>query len=108
MQNRYEKLAADLRQTAQIALTVDLVEDGGTCNFDSLELSLPRWPAAKVKEAVNAAGLSCFKTHVFGAPVYVIGVPVPRQGNAQTRQAERMAQIMHMQGYQASVWYQMD
>ena len=58
MQNRYEKLAADLRQAVQIARTVDLDEDGGTCNFDSLELSLPRWPETKVKAAVKAVGLS--------------------------------------------------
>lgn len=106
--NNYEKLTAALGKAAEAARPLGDTDDGGTCNFDSLELSLPRYNAKNTIEAIAAAGLRGFRTTQFGTTVYLIHPPVSRQGNARTRQAEAMRDVMKKLGYSASVWYQMD
>lgn len=106
--NKYEHLTDALEKAANAAQPLGFTEDGGTCNFDALELSLPRWNEEAVMNAVHAAGLTGFKTTVLRCPVFVIDPPVGRQGNARTRQAEKMRDVMKAEGFDASVYYQMD
>lgn len=106
--DQYLKLVDALKQAAESARPLADTEDGGTCNFDSLELELPRWNEEKTIAAFHAAGLSGFKTTQFRCPVFVISPPISRQGTARTRQAEKMRDVMKELGWDASVWYQMD
>lgn len=105
---RYEMLTLDLIRAANSAKPFADTEDGGTCNFDSMTLSLPRWKREKVKDAVSRAGLRCWAHSAWGAIEYVISVPVARQANARTRQAEAMRASMKERGYDAGMYYQMD
>lgn len=105
---QYLKLVDDLKKAAEAARPLADTEDGGTCNFDGLELELSRWNEDKTLAAIKAAGLSGHKTSVFRTPVYVIIPPSGSKGNARTRQAEKMRDIMRDLGYNASVWYRMD
>jgi hypothetical protein len=105
---KYEKLTADLKQAIESAKAVSNSEDGGSCNYDSLELVLPYWNTEKAESAIESAGLHSF-THVrWGARLFIISVPFGGQGNRRTQQAEAMAKSMRDVGYEASVWYQMD
>jgi len=108
MSNIYARFTDDLKTAVKAARFVDLDNDGGTCNFDSLQLYLPRYQEKRVMESTMAAGLRCFKYILWGHLSYVFSVPVPRQGNARTRQAEAMCETMRDKGYDASVYYQMD
>lgn len=105
---KYLQLVDALRRAAEIAKPFGNTEDGGTCNFDSLELSLPGYREAETLKAAEKAGLRAWTTKIFKTKVYVVSVPVGRQGNARTRQAESMKKTMQELGYDASVYYQMD
>jgi hypothetical protein len=105
---KYLLLVDALRRAAEIAKPFGSTEDGGTCNFDSLELTLPGYREAEILKAAEEAGLRAWATKIFKTKVYVVNVPVSRQGNARTRQAESMKKTMQELGYDASVYYQMD
>lgn len=102
--DKYTKLTQDLKAAAEVASPLADTDDGGTCNFDSAVLYLPRWVAQKTNQAIQAAGLRGWR-HSDG---YILSVPVPRQGNARTRQAEAMRDYMRDLGYQTGMYYQMD
>jgi len=108
LSGKYIKLVEDLKKCADNVCHLGLTEDGGTCNFDSLELTLPRWNEEKTIAAIEAAGLHGYKSTVWRTVVYVISPPMGGQGNARTRQAEAMRGYMEGIGYSASVYYAMD
>jgi len=105
---KYLQLVDALHKAAEDARPLGNTEDGGTCNYDSLELTLQGYREAETRKAAEQAGLRAFTTKIFRQKVYVVSVPVSRQGNARTRQAESMAKTMQALGYSASVYYQMD
>ena len=105
---KYLQLADALCKSAEIAKPFGSTEDGGTCNFDSLELHLHGYREMETLKAAEMAGLRAWTTKIFKTKVYVVSVPVGRQGNARTRQAESMKKTMQELGYDASVYYQMD
>ena len=106
---KYLKLAADLAEVHARALaeTAD-VDDGGTCNFDSPTLMLPRWVKAYVREAARIAGVGAFQTKTWGSTFWVICPRVPAQANRRTVCAERMSQLLNEKGYESYMYYQMD
>lgn len=103
--DRYSLLAMHLKQAADAARPLADTEDGGTCNFDQLELIMPGWRAKSVLAAATKAGLQAWE---FGRGVFCFLPPVRRQGDARTRQAEKMRDVMASLGYEATVYYQMD
>lgn len=105
---RYVKLSEDLKKAAQAAREMDFADNGGTCNLDSLKLSLPRFCEKDTLRAIEAAELRGRKTSQFGRTVYLVSTPISAQGNARTQQAEKMRDVMKEAGYDAGVWYQMD
>lgn len=105
---KYELLTAALVVAKETAKTVSVGDDGGSCNFDSLELSLPHFNAQKTLDAINDAGLHGYVVTHWGSRLFLVNSPVGRQGSSNTRQAEAMAKVMRDAGYDASVWYQVD
>lgn len=104
---KYEQLERDLKVAVENAKRVaENAEDGGTCNFDSLELRLPRWNREKVKETAKNAGVGAWFSDYWKA--FIISVPVFAQADRRTIQAEEMARTMKELGYSASVYYQID
>ena len=85
-------------------------EDGGTCNFDSPKIYLPRWRQTEVEAACEKAGLRCFDHKFYGPKAYVIcGGPLSSgQGNRRTSVAEAMYKSLKADGYDAHMYYQMD
>lgn len=106
---RYAKLAKDLKAAHEYGLTHMGTDDGGSCNFDSPTLYLPRWNKEKVEAAVKKAGLSCFEWRPFGATKFwVISVPGTGQGHTRTNAAEAMSAYLGDVGYDAGMYCQSD
>lgn len=91
---KYKKLSEDLKAAIETAKLFDNGEDGGTCNFDSPSLALPRWNESKVKQAAKEAGTSCFKWELYGGARYVFTPPTRAQGNRRCRVSEAMCKAL--------------
>ena len=107
---RYAKLAADLKAAYEYGKAHMGTDDGGTCNFDSPTLYLPRWNKEKVKSAVKAAGLNSFEWTPFGRnrAFLVVSVPCAGQGYTRTNAAEAMSKRLGELGYDSGMYYQAD
>jgi len=106
---KYEKLTCDLTIAVEKAKEkAYLTNDGGTCNFDSCLLFLPNANEKKVCECATKAGIRVFKDRAFGKPCFFLSVPIASQGNRRTEQAEVMQKMLANNGYETTMWYQMD
>ncbi len=107
---RYAKLRDDLKKALDAGRAAEDAnpEDGGTCNFDSAALSLPRWTAEKVKQAAKEAGTGCFIWNCYGSKLFVFGPDSRAQGNARSRNAKAMTAALRSMGYDAMDYCQMD
>lgn len=104
---KYAKLRDDLRIALKAGRSAEDAnpEDGGTCNFDSAALKLPRWKEAMVKQAAKEAGTGAFKWH---NGWFVFGPNTSGQANARSRNAEAMTKSLDSLGYEAFEYCQMD
>jgi len=106
---KYAKLRDDLLAAYAETVGEEETEDGGTCNFDSPVLHLPKWNADKVKQAVEEAGGHAFKWtergRLFG---WVISPNSSGQGNRRSRRAEAISEALKKRGYDTGMYYQMD
>lgn len=105
-EDRYTKLTQDLKAAVEAAqAAAAAIDDGGTCNMDSPMVWLPRWNAAKIKEAARAAGSGAYKHRgswwIFRTGVYA-------QGDPRTIAAKAASSLMEARGYKATVYYMMD
>ena len=110
LKGRYAKLRDDLRKAlaAGKAAETENPEDGGTCNFDSASISLPRWRSSLVEQAAAEAGTGCFTWSLFGGSRFVFSPDTRSQGNARSRNAEAMTEALRSMGYDAMDYSQMD
>lgn len=105
---KYEKLTEDLIAAKNHAEQFADTEDGGTCNFDSAALSLPRWNKAKTEEAFKKAGLRTSKWTLWGSTRYLVLGCYSGQANRRTTMAEAVYKYLKNLGYDATMYYQMD
>lgn len=107
---KYAKLRDDLKIALAEGRAVETAnpEDGGTCNFDSPALDLPRWNAVKVQQAAKEAGSGCFIWSLFGSRRFVFTPSTRAQGNARSRNAEAVTAALRRMGYTAFSYCQMD
>lgn len=105
---RYKKLAEDLEEALAYGLKHAGTDDGGTSNFDSPTLYLPRWNRKLVETAAKAAGTRCSTWDSFSKCCYVFSVPGVGQGYTRTNAAEAMKDFLEGRGYDAGMYYQMD
>lgn len=110
LSGKYLKLAKDLKAAYEYGKAHMGTDDGGTCNFDSPTLYLPRWNKEQVKAAVKAAGLNSFEWKPFGRQraFLVVSVPCAGQGYTRTNAAEAMSKRLGELGYDSGMYYQMD
>ena len=102
---KYAKLRDDLIIAVEAGKKADYGEDGGTCNFDSPSLLLPRWQEKKIKQAAKEAGIGCFKW--YGAR-YVFSTPTRAQGNRNCRVSEAMCKALTELNYDCVEYCQAD
>lgn len=105
---KYAKLAKDLKAALDYGASKMGADDGGTCNFDSPTLYLPRWNKDKIKEAAKAAGLRCSEWKPYGRTFWTFSVPCAGQGCTRTNAAEAMSAYLGDIGYDAGMYYQTD
>ena len=98
LKGRYATLRDDLKKALAAGREAEAEnpEDGGTCNFDSVAILLPRWRESMVKQASKEAGTSCFK---WDDGFYVFSPNTRAQANARSRNAEAMADVLENIGY---------
>ena len=110
LSGKYLKLAKDLKAAYEYGKAHMGTDDGGTCNFDSPTLYLPRWNKEQVKAAVKAAGLNSFEWKPFGRQraFLVVSVPCAGQGYTRTNAAEAMSKRLGELGYDSGMYYQTD
>lgn len=104
--NKYEKLAADMEAARKVGLQaeVEYVKahgDGGTCNFDGVEMKLPRWQEQKINEAVGDGWKN-------GSGWFVFGPDTHCQGMGRTTNAEAMVKYLRGLGYECFGYYYVD
>ena len=100
---KYAKVRDDLKKAlaAGVAAEAAQTEDGGTCNFDSAALYLPRWNARKVEQAAKEAGTRCSDWNLFGQKPFVFFPFTHAQANARSRNAEAVTKSLQSMGYDA-------
>ena len=101
-----QALAGDLAEACQAATNAarESDDDGGACNFDSLELWLPGAPLEKVQAIFDGLKLAYFRLN----GRWVVSPPVGGQGFRRTRAARAMAGVMSAAGWDASTRFVMD
>ena len=110
---RYAKLRDDIITALAIGRAAEAQElqrngDGGTCNFDSPALILPRWNAAKIQQAAKEAGTSAYKWTLYGSVRWIIEPDSRCQAEPRSVGAEAMRDVFAALGYDASMYYQAD
>jgi len=108
--NKYAQLADDLAAAYNEAFALyGAHDDGGTCNFDSPAIKLPRWNEAKTEAAAKASGLQCWKWDLWGTKRFVFSLPGEcGQGMRRTLVAEAMTKALRRMGYDAMDYCQAD
>lgn len=107
---KYAKLRDDLKAAAEAGkAAAALVEDSGTCNFDSAALALPRWQEKKVMQAAQEAGVSCWVWNFYGNKRFVFNAG-RKVGQALKNEicSETMTKELARMGYAATNYCQMD
>lgn len=102
----YEDVLAAMSEAERVA--TENPEDGGTCNFDSPAVYLPKFNKKIVEKVFERAGTHSFEWKLFGKKMFVFGTRTGGQGNRRTRAAEAAYEVMKDRGYDATVYYQMD
>ena len=108
LKGRYKKLAEDLKEAKAYGMDHAGDDDGGTCNFDSATLYLPRWNKEKVEIAAKTAGVGCSVWTSFTKCCFIFSIPGVGQGFRRTKAAEAMHDFLEERGYDAGMYYQMD
>lgn len=100
---RYAQLRADLKKALMMGRTAEAEEDhdGGTCNMDALAIFLPRWIEAKVMQAAEEAGTSCYFINRYGGKLFIFQPDSNGQADKRAANAEAMAKAMKQLGYDA-------
>ncbi|WMJ83173.1 hypothetical protein RBH76_10605 [Oscillospiraceae bacterium MB24-C1] len=103
--DKYEQLTLDLQHAGRTAaMLFGDSEDGGTCNFDAITITLPRWNVGKVKTAVEAADMSAWKNGSY----YVVNPRTSGQANRRTRICEAIKKELKSKGYDVGMFYMVD
>lgn len=109
LSGKYLKLAHDLLLASHKAAEIaNIIEDGGTCNFDSCTITLPGWNRKKVEQAARLAGVGCFVWDRWGSKAFVFPLRISAQADARSAASEAMRDHLKAMGYDAGMYYQMD
>lgn len=102
-------LVEALKKANEAALTVSDTDDGGSCNFDSPVIRLPRWKDYEIKQAIELSGVDIsdqlsgwWKGYRF------VSTTMHGQAYRRTKMAEAAKKSLAADGYDVSMYYQMD
>lgn len=103
----FEAMEMALLKANESAQAYANTEDGGTCNFDALAIKV-KATEKQMKQLEWWSFKWMKRDPTDGKTWYVIGLDYNGQGNRRTRMAEAACKSMEAQGYQSTVYYQMD
>lgn len=110
-----EQIEAILTAGNEAAIVADPIQDGGTCNFDTPTLILPRVRAAAVEAAGEATGIHVHRIQWMGSTAWWISTESLGQGSRRTTMAEAATRAMQAKieelgrkDWSATTYYQMD
>lgn len=114
--NKYTELITALKKAREKATAAGLLsDDGGTCNFDSPVLYMPKGTRQTTMDKIGlCAGVSFMKweSKVFTACGYsvwlIFGDFMSGQGNRRSRIAEAFATSLKADGFESDIYYQID
>ena len=104
-----KKLTTDLKDANAAAMQASTSgEDGGSCNLDSLYVTLPVRYSQKIAAAFEQAGMRLDKRPFKGTSRFV-GINHSGQGCLRTQGVEAASKLLQSRGWDCfHVWYQMD
>lgn len=105
---KYAKLRDDLKTALAATAYLEQTEDGGTCNFDSPALKLPRWNSKKIEQAAEEAGCGAWKWDLWGNSRWVISFRSSGQANRRSRRADALVKALSGMGYDCTEYCAMD
>ncbi|MCK9416960.1 hypothetical protein M0Q97_09910 [Candidatus Dojkabacteria bacterium] len=109
MKEKIEKIVNALNKAKNAANEFADSEDGGSCNFDSCVIKLPRWTEDDIKEIEKQSGVSIgsqLSSRWYKGYRFInIG---NGQANRKTRMAEAAKKSLKADGYDVSMYYAMD
>ena len=108
---KYEQLTKDLTTAFENAKYVlETVDEGGTMNFDTAGVFLPRWVEEKVVEAAKAAGFYASKYYgkFLGKTGYYTFSRACGNGNRKTAFAEAITAELAKAGYDTFCYQEAD
>lgn len=105
-----QTLIKDCQTAYQLAAAAVTHHDGGCCNFDTAVIALNCAPEEedKIVDTLKDHQIHAFFEDWLGDRYLFITSPIPAMGDDRTRQAEAIQQFFKQQGYQSSVYYQLD
>lgn len=104
-QTLLEQFTRDLRTAIAAAHEAAAAsDDGGTCNLDTLVVSIPHARAASVQKAALAAG-ALYASRGQYAGQFHIGIAAVGQANSRTRAVQAAKRALAAAGWQAHVHY---
>lgn len=109
MKEKVQKLVEALKRTNEAALAEANTNDSGTCNFDTPLICLKGWKSSDIKEASESAGIEIGEQLSGWHKGYrFVSVKLYGQANRRTLMAEAAKRSLVADGYDASMYYQMD
>ena len=98
------KLMNDILNANNEPFMYSEVEDGGSCNFDTpmMKIKLSRKEREQMKDFLTPVDMRGYRDH------YFVEIPLKGQANRRTVMAEAAARFLKAEGYEASVYYQLD
>ena len=90
-------------------MSVKDTEDTGTCNFDSPVIRLPRWKDYEVKQACELAGVQIGgQLSGWWRGYRFVSTAMYGQAYCRTKMAETAKMHLEADGYDVSMYYQID
>lgn len=101
--------AEAIKKASQAALESDPVEDGGTCNLDSVTINFTGWRQSHIDELSQLANVQIsHKLSGFHSGYRFISTPTFGQANRRTTMVEAANKILRSYNIPSSVYYAMD
>jgi hypothetical protein len=112
-QNPEILLAEAMERAKEAADKFINVEDGGSCNLDSVVIRLPYWSKEKIKKANTLAnGISIDSESTLSSTWFKgyrwVNIGASGQGDRRTKMVEAAAKELKNSGFDIRVYYQMD
>lgn len=106
---KVNKLIEAIERANKAALSIENNEDGGTCNFDTPIIKLDRWTEEELHHVKKQTDVSIGdKLSGYHKGYRFVFTEMEGQANRRTRMAEAAKKSLQNDGYDVSMYYQMD